>query len=261
MHDPWSAYVHVAWAAQVSLAQLGARLTAYTDTKASITTFRLVARKSQSQALGNLPEEIHEMIASEVRELVFQREIEPWGVRSGCLNDVYFQEAERGETYDRRLKEMEDWGNILTSLDGDLDFAKRMRMIARDFGIRPFFLVNGWADKERRLYCAVDTKAYLILPVDQGYWSPVFRNKVISQVSKRQIDLSLYEAMSKDQVGRFATAAPILKLHANDKHEEESGRLTPRKNLRNCRVICEAMAKNITIFMMDGITEKDPAWP
>lgn len=134
-------------------------------------------------------------------------------------------------------------------------------MIARDFGIRPFFLVNGWADKERRLYCAVDTKAYLILPVDQGYWSPVFRNKVISQVSKRQIDLSLYEAMSKDQVGRFATAAPILKLHANDKHEEESGRLTPRKNLRNCRVICEAMAKNITIFMMDGITEKDPAWP
>lgn len=68
------------------------------------------------------------MIASEVRELVFQREIESWGVRSGCLNDVYFQEAERGETYDRRLKEMEDWGNILTSLDGDLDFAKRMRV-------------------------------------------------------------------------------------------------------------------------------------
>lgn len=68
------------------------------------------------------------MIASEVRELVFQHELEAWVVRSGCLNDVYYEGSERGEACDRRLKEMEDWGNILTSLDGDLDFAKRMRV-------------------------------------------------------------------------------------------------------------------------------------
>lgn len=136
-------------------------------------------------------------------------------------------------------------------------------MIARDFGIRPFFLVNGWRDKERRLECFIDTKAYLLLPVDQGYWSPLVRNKLISQVSKHQIYLSLYKAMSRDQVGRFATAARILKLHENDKHEDESEYLIPR----NRRIVelerdsCKAMAENISILMRDVITEKDPAWP
>lgn len=138
-------------------------------------------------------------------------------------------------------------------------------MIARDFGIRPFFLVNGWAntEKERRLYRSVDTKAYLILPVDQGYWSPLVRNKFIGQDSKHPIYLSRYKAKSKNQLGRFATAARILKLHEDDKHEDESGYLTPKKQriMEFERDSCEAMAKNISILMRDVITEKDPAWP
>lgn len=120
-----------AWAAQVSLAQLGTRLTAYTDTKASITTFRLVAQKSQSKALRNLPEEVHELIASEVREPVFEREIKIWVKRSGCLNhfcSMPYKECEDEETYDRHLKDIEDWSNILTSLDGESKFAKRVRV-------------------------------------------------------------------------------------------------------------------------------------
>ncbi|KAL9024650.1 MAG: hypothetical protein Q9180_007844 [Flavoplaca navasiana] len=68
--------VFLAWAAQVSLVQLGARLVAYTDTKATITAFRIAVRHAASKPLGTLPEEVLDLIVEELREMVFEPELE-----------------------------------------------------------------------------------------------------------------------------------------------------------------------------------------
>ncbi len=77
----------VAWATPVSLAQLGARLFAYVETKAAITTFRLVARDTAVTACHCLPEEIKSLIASKVRDIVFKHRMKEWVKISKCLAD------------------------------------------------------------------------------------------------------------------------------------------------------------------------------
>ena len=61
----------MAWATPVSLAQLGARVEAYVETKAAMTTFRLAVRHSTLAVLHNIPEDIMEMIAGNVGDSVF----------------------------------------------------------------------------------------------------------------------------------------------------------------------------------------------
>ena len=78
--------VFIAWAAQVSLPQLAARLIAYTDARASVNIFRLIALKSHIKALRGLPNEVFAMIASGLWQVVFKREIVTWIRRSECLN-------------------------------------------------------------------------------------------------------------------------------------------------------------------------------
>ena len=75
----------VAWAAQVSLPQLGARLTAYFQTRATITVFRLAARDAPSSAIRRLPEEILSIIAGFICEIVYQSKIEFWINIERCL--------------------------------------------------------------------------------------------------------------------------------------------------------------------------------
>ena len=61
-----------AWATPVSLAQLGAGLEAYAETKEVITTFRLAVKYTTMAALLSLPEEIISKIAGEVRGARYQ---------------------------------------------------------------------------------------------------------------------------------------------------------------------------------------------
>ena len=79
----------IAWATPVNLAQLGARLEAYVETKAAMTTFRLAARHSALAILHNLPEEIMEMIAGNVRDSVFRKKWRTWTRIGKCLSQAY----------------------------------------------------------------------------------------------------------------------------------------------------------------------------
>ena len=78
----------IGWAARVSLPQLGARLMAYVETKASITTFRLAARYTSSPALRKLAEEILTNIATCVRDVSYRSKIEEWIKVDRCLANV-----------------------------------------------------------------------------------------------------------------------------------------------------------------------------
>lgn len=77
----------LAWATPVNLAQLGARLEAYAEMKVAITTFRIAARHSTLAAFHDLPEEILSMIASEVREITFNRKLKYWTRVKECLSN------------------------------------------------------------------------------------------------------------------------------------------------------------------------------
>lgn len=85
--SPSPSDIIVAWATPVSLAQLGARLFAYVETKAAITTFRLVARDTTVTACHCLPEEIKALIASKLRDIVFRHRMKEWVKISKCLAD------------------------------------------------------------------------------------------------------------------------------------------------------------------------------
>lgn len=77
----------LAWATPVNLVQLGARLEAYAETKAGITTFRIAARHSTLAPFHKLPEEILSMIASEVREIAFNGNLKFWTRVRECLSN------------------------------------------------------------------------------------------------------------------------------------------------------------------------------
>ena len=80
--------ITVAWAVEVSLAQLVARLLAYAETKAAISTFRLCAEKTTtSPALRALPEEILQNIDQWVRQMAFQARISKLVKLSKCMAD------------------------------------------------------------------------------------------------------------------------------------------------------------------------------
>ncbi|KAL8754435.1 MAG: hypothetical protein Q9184_005114 [Pyrenodesmia sp. 2 TL-2023] len=75
----------IAWATRISLPQLGARLTAFIETRASITVFRLAVKNAPSERLRNLPEELIAMIASTVRDMAFEQKMIEWVRVNNCL--------------------------------------------------------------------------------------------------------------------------------------------------------------------------------
>ena len=78
-------HVNLAWATPFHLAQLGARLEAYAETKAAITTFRFAAR---SKFLSKLPEEIISNIADKVRDTVVRHKMIKWTKINSCLSNT-----------------------------------------------------------------------------------------------------------------------------------------------------------------------------
>ena len=145
--------VFLAWAAQVSFVQLGARLVAYTDTKATITAFWIAVRHAASKPLGTLPEEMLDLIVQELREMVPEPEQEEWARRMKCLTDTCtplshipleeliesefwdgstanedLEDEFADDAYNRHQTTREHWSQVLMSLDGNSKFARRVRV-------------------------------------------------------------------------------------------------------------------------------------
>ena len=82
-----SDYLTIAWAVRVDPMQLAAHLSAYVDTKASITTFRLAARYISSPSFQKLPEEILSQIVTEVQAANEQLQRREWTRVFKCLSE------------------------------------------------------------------------------------------------------------------------------------------------------------------------------
>lgn len=87
-----SGEIIVAWATRVSIAQLGARLYAYAETKAKITTFRFVVRHTNLIACRKLPEEIISLI-----DIAFKQRMKNWVKIERCLTYEWCNEGLNAE--------------------------------------------------------------------------------------------------------------------------------------------------------------------
>ncbi|KAL8648573.1 MAG: hypothetical protein Q9226_005935 [Calogaya cf. arnoldii] len=241
----------IAWAARVSLPQLGARLTAYVKTKASITTFRLAAQRAPSAALRNLPEEIIFIIASCVRDTVYETKIEKW-IRVGrclahecdplshfsheemtmrypcCTNwmtgdDIDYQEFS-GLWMDRHDGRVEKSYQALTAVHGGSNIAKFIQIFTQDFGICPYFMLDKQYAPDGWSYPAFefDAKAYLSLRLTQIPVASTSGPEVATFAVNSSLEPSMLTGLTKQQYQSFMTAAAILKLHAYDADEDAS---------------------------------------
>ena len=146
----------MAWAMPVSVAQLGARLFAYVETKAAISTFRLVLRESSLTACRKLPEEVVSLITGKVRDIAFERRMKEWVKIGRCLantcttlshvpradldsfarmvssslaeNDEWLAEQFADEAAEAHEKDVMRHCRVLTSLNGRSIFAKCVRV-------------------------------------------------------------------------------------------------------------------------------------
>lgn len=83
MHDK----ISLAWAVRVDYTQLGARLEAFVETKAAISTFRACVSHAGSKKMSKLPPEIISMIANSIKDIVYLPKIRQWlGARKCVLN-------------------------------------------------------------------------------------------------------------------------------------------------------------------------------
>ncbi|KAL8893514.1 MAG: hypothetical protein Q9192_005190 [Flavoplaca navasiana] len=239
----------IGWAARVSLPQLGARLMAYVETKASIITFRLAARYTSSPALRNLAEEILTIIATCVRDASYQSKIEEWIKLDRCLANAcdplsHFSHEEMTkryryctnwmtgdeisyddfsqETWDRHDELTTRWYDDLTATDGGPKISKYAKVYAHDFGIRPLFLLNKQYEPDDFAHprSKVDAKAYLIIPLSRLPMSTTYGRNLITFAVDSSLDLSTFTGLTKQQHQNFMTAAAILKLRAYDPNED-----------------------------------------
>ncbi|KAL8724911.1 MAG: hypothetical protein Q9181_006623 [Wetmoreana brouardii] len=237
----------IAWAAQVSLAQLGARLTAYMDTRATITAFRFIAQHAPLAVFRNLPEEMLSMIATVVRDQEFQRNMKRWVQVDNCLANTcttlsHVPVEELNDFYDfctnnlsegrlaldfedlvpeRHVDTIFEWSHDLECLDGATEIAKCVRAFTREFGIRPYFMLNR-SYEDSYFPFEIDDKAYLILPLVQAPISSSYGEETTSFAVDSTVDFSLITPLTVIQRQKFQTAVAVLNHHAYDAKEDES---------------------------------------
>ncbi|KAL9011428.1 MAG: hypothetical protein Q9173_003728 [Seirophora scorigena] len=242
--------VNLVWAAQVSLVELGARLTSFVETRASVTTFRLARRASPITACHKMPEEIAEMIVVMIRDMAFERNLKKWVQVGMCLartcttlshisadeiDDILnmpvsavFDDAAFDEEADRRHEEgLERWHSELTDLKGKSDIAKCVRIFAEEFSIRPYFMISRLYHTPNAPYeVTADAKAYLILPLARA--PVVFLSIDFTSVDEKVsfgvesvVDDSLLTGLTADQHKKFSAAARALNLLPYDADEDE----------------------------------------
>ncbi len=77
--------ITVTWATPIDAAELGARMESYVETKASVHVFKLCARHAQPGApLRRFPPELIEMIATEVQDAAFDKQLKTWQDSTRC---------------------------------------------------------------------------------------------------------------------------------------------------------------------------------
>ncbi|KAL9036849.1 MAG: hypothetical protein Q9180_004061 [Flavoplaca navasiana] len=232
----------IAWATRVSFAQLGARLISYIETRASITTFRLAARYTPSSAFCKLPEELVLMIANEVSDQSFRTEMKDWVQASDCLANrctslshigmvcpheteqkCRFVESEvcQEESMDDHFDTLVKFGNGLLQMDGTTKIAKYTRAFTREFGVRPYFLLNQKYE-ESCMPSYTDAKGYLIIPLTQGLLQSSSGEEVNSFTVDSILNPKMLTDLTEDQRRKITTAAMVLNLHAYDACEDES---------------------------------------
>ncbi|KAL8993309.1 MAG: hypothetical protein Q9169_006445 [Polycauliona sp. 2 TL-2023] len=240
----------IAWAAQVSLPQLCARLTAYVQTKATITALRFSARHSLSAAFRRLPEEILAIIASCLRDVVYQSEIEQWIKIDRCLANTcdplsHFSHEEMTKRYrcctnwmtgdemdyDEFLQEiivrhddvLETWYGALAGTYGTATIAKFAKVFEQDFGIRPYFVLDKqYEDLYEVPNYVVDAKAYLSIPLTHMPISSTAGPEVATFAVNTILDFSILTELTEDQQRNFTAAATVLDLHAYNSDEDAS---------------------------------------
>jgi len=103
--------ITLAWAIRVDHAQLGARLEAYVETKAAISTLRACIAHSDIPSMSNLPPELVAMIVGTLKDLIYLLKIQDWNTARRCLlNDCSFKDHFTEEElwdldYDSRYEE------------------------------------------------------------------------------------------------------------------------------------------------------------
>ncbi|KAL8913359.1 MAG: hypothetical protein Q9171_001836 [Xanthocarpia ochracea] len=249
----------IAWAAQVSLPQLGARLISFIETRAGISTFRLVAQYTSSTAFRNLPEELVSMIASEVRDQSFQRNMKDWVqaddclanrctilshiARAGsqitgpyCIGDESSMNAIEEEAHEQHCETMWTWCNDLVEMNGRSKIAQCVRAFTQEFGIRPYFMLMKHYD-ELCIPFEVDAKGYLIIPLTRSPIHISCGEDTNAFTVDSLLDLQMLTDLTDDQRRKFKAAATLLNLHAYDAKEDESVYLA--YDAKEIKLVCQ----------------------
>ena len=116
--------ITLTWATPVDAAELGARMESYVETKAPIHVFKLCWQRARSEApLGRLSPELIEMIATEVHDAAFNKQLRIW--QSGmicCANECRPSEHLSEESYESLRHEYRmDFESEHEGCDGECD--------------------------------------------------------------------------------------------------------------------------------------------
>ncbi|KAL8648205.1 MAG: hypothetical protein Q9210_005129 [Variospora velana] len=201
------------------------------------------------------------MIATIIRDWAFERKAERWVQIDRCLarkdtrlshvypdeiNDLYepmsCSVCEQG-TFEDDVEQLHEervelWCKRLTSLDSRLEIAKCVQIIAQDFGIRPYFMINKSCHRHRKT--DIDAKAYMILPLARVLVSYTWGDGVISFAVESHVDHSLLADLTEHQRRMFNAAATALSLQPYDADEDESWcTINSVKDIRPSRCDCK----------------------
>ncbi|KAL8835311.1 MAG: hypothetical protein Q9170_003366 [Blastenia crenularia] len=239
--------VILAWAEEVSVAQLAARVVAYAETKAPFTTFRFAAKYTASSPLADLPEEVLSLIANEVRQLAFPLWMERFGRRGRCLAGICTGSDHVGPAEataiaaspklhlnNRRvagLIEITGWrrhnSNVtqhckeLADLAGRTRLGKAVRLFVRDFHAQPFFLIKTIRYCVGHGIMSFKSKAFLKIPIYELPIESFRQNGTADFFVHDSMDISRLGGLTEDQRLRLQRAATVLHLHPYNPNEIE----------------------------------------
>ncbi|KAL8833017.1 MAG: hypothetical protein Q9170_004563 [Blastenia crenularia] len=243
--------VFMAWAAEVSLAQLSARILAYAETKAVITTFRLVVEHAK---IG-LPDDVNNR--QQCPELAFMDRIGDFVQKRKCLmgqcdplshfpperiaavvaeimskmDGVQKPKDYLAEDVSMALQDEADdlhdtgvvrYCRMLTTLTGGSQFAKAVQCFTADFKLRPYFLVQqDYDDYGYTEGTEAEAKAYLTLPVHFIPFKYANGEGSLTFSVRSPVDRSALKELSEEKRMRFTHVSNLLHLHPFDDKEDE----------------------------------------
>ena len=77
--------VSLAWAVPVDYTQLGARLEAYVETRAAVTTFKACILHTTIRSMSNLPPELVGSVIDALKDIIYLQKIDMWNIERRCM--------------------------------------------------------------------------------------------------------------------------------------------------------------------------------